>query len=95
MCIRVESITYAATIVFGGKENLQKNIIILALIISFLTISLLMIGSDKVGKTSIDALQKFIIITAIPVTSIINSTLFTAPTLAFKEYRALRNINQR
>ena len=45
-------------------------------------------------KTSIDALQAFIIITEITVKLIIISTLWTAPTLAIKEYRKLRNINQ-
>ena len=59
--------------------------------IGFLTIALLRIGSDIGGKTSIDALQAFIIITAIPVTPIIISTLWSAPNLAIKEYRKIRS----
>ena len=96
MCTSADSISYAAAIVVSGKETPPKKIrLFWALIIGFLTIALLRIGSDTVGKTSIDALQAFIIITAIPVTPIIISTLWTAPTLALKEYRKLRNINQR
>ena len=95
MCTSADSISYAAAIVVSGKETPPKKIrLFWALIIGFLTIALLRIGSDTVGKTSIDALQAFIIITAIPVTPIIISTLWTAPTLALKEYRKLRNKNQ-
>ena len=60
-----------------------------------LSIALLRIGSDTEGKTSVDALEAFIIITAIPVTPIILSTLWTAPNLALEEYRKLRNKNKR
>ena len=96
MCTSADSISYAAAIVVSGKETPPKKIrLFWALIIGFLTIALLRIGSDIGGNTSIDALQAFIIITAIPVTPLIISTLWTAPNLAIKEYRKLRNISQK
>ena len=58
--------------------------------IGFLTVALLRIGSEVGDKTSIDALQAFIVITAIPVTPLIISTIWTAPRLAIKEYIRLR-----
>ena len=96
MCTSADSISYAAAIVVSGKEIPPKKIrLFWALIIGFLTIALLRIGSDIGGKTSIDALQAFIIITAIPVTPIIISTIWTAPKLAIKEYRKLRSTSQK
>ena len=59
--------------------------------IGFLTIALLRVGSDAGDKTSIDALQAFIVITAVPVTPLIISTIWTAPRLAIKEYLRLKN----
>ena len=61
--------------------------------IGFLTIALLRIGSEVGGKTSIDALQAFIVITAVPVTPLIISTLWTAPKLAIKEYIRLKKVS--
>ena len=96
MCTSADSISYAAAIVVTGEETPPKKIrLFWALIIGFLTIALLRIGSDIGGKTSIDALQAFIIITAIPVTPIIISTLWTAPNLAIKEYKKLKNTTQK
>ena len=96
MCTSADSISYAAAIVVSGKETPPKKIrLFWALIIGFLTIALLRIGSDIGDKTSIDALQAFIIITAIPVTPLIISTLWTAPNLALKEYRKLKKISQK
>jgi len=59
-------------------------------LIGLLTISLLRIGADSSGQTSIDALQSFIILTAIPVTPILLTTLYTAPMLAFKEFKKIK-----
>ena len=42
-------------------------------------------------KTSINALQAFIVITAVPVTPLIISTLWTAPNLALKEFLKIQS----
>ena len=57
-----------------------------------LTISLLRIGSGGNDQTSIDALQSFIVITAVPVTPLIISTLWTAPKLALKEFVRIKKM---
>lgn len=44
-------------------------------------------GSSLGDSTSIDALQAFIVITAVPVTPIMLSTLWTAPRLAWLDHR--------
>ena len=95
MSTSADSISYAAAIVVSGQETPPKKIrLFWALMIGFLTVALLRIGSGIGDNTSIDALQAFIIITAIPVTPIIISTIWTAPNLALKEYRKLRNKSQ-
>ena len=91
MCTSADSISYAAAIVVSGKEIPPKKIrLFWALMIGFLTIALLRIGSGVGDQTSIDALQSFIVITAVPVTPLIISTLWTAPNLAFKEFKKLK-----
>lgn len=91
MCTSADSISYAAAIVVSGQENPPKKIrLFWALMIGFLTIALLRIGSEVGDKTSIDALQAFIVITAVPVTPLIISTIWTAPKLALKEYLRLK-----
>lgn len=93
MCTSADSISYAAAIVVSGKENPPKKIrLFWALMIGFLTIALLRIGSEVGDKTSIDALQAFIVITAVPVTPLIISTIWTAPKLAIKEYIRLKKV---
>ncbi len=88
MATSADSISYAAAIVISGKEIPPKKLrLFWAVLIGLLTISLLRIGADSTGLTSIDALQSFIILTAIPVTPILLTTLYTAPLLAFKEYK--------
>ena len=52
--------------------------------IGSLTLVLLRIGSGLGDSTSIDALQAFIVITAVPVTLVL-ATLWSAPRLAWKE----------
>ena len=92
MCTSADSISYAAAIVVSGEENPPKKIrLFWALMIGFLTIALLRIGSEVGDKTSIDALQAFIVITAVPVTPLVISTIWTAPKLALKEYKRLKN----
>ena len=92
MCTSADSISYAAAIVVSGQEKPPKKIrLFWALMIGFLTVALLRIGSEVGDKTSIDALQAFIVITAVPVTPLIISTLWTAPKLALKEYFKLKN----
>ena len=94
MCTSADSISYAAAIVVSGKETPPKKIrLFWALMIGFLTIALLRIGTEIGDKTSIDALQAFIVITAVPVTPLIVSTLWTAPKLAFKEYKRLKKLS--
>ena len=91
MCTSADSISYAAAIVVTGKDIPPKKIrLFWAIIIGVLTIALLRIGTEIGDKTSIDALQAFIVLTAVPVTPLIISTLWTAPKLAFKEYRKLK-----
>ena len=57
--------------------------------IGFLTIALLQIGGRDDAQTSIDALQSFIVITAVPVTPLLIISLYSAPKLAYKEYKLL------
>ena len=95
MCTSADSISYAAAIVVSGKETPPKKIrLFWALMIGFLTIALLRIGNEVGDQTSINALQSFIVITAVPVTPLIISTLWTAPKLALKEFLRLKNIQK-
>ena len=88
MSTSADSISYAAAIVLSGEEvPPKKHRLFWSILIGLLTISLLRIGADTSGQTSIDALQSFIILTAIPVTPILLTTLYTAPVLALKEYK--------
>ena len=93
MCTSADSISYAAAIVVSGKETPPKKIrLFWALMIGFLTIALLRLGSEIGDDTSIDALQNFIVITAVPVTPLIISTLWTAPKLALKEFAKVKKL---
>ncbi len=93
MCTSADSISYAAAIVVSGKETPPKKIrLFWALMIGFLTIALLRIGSGVGDQTSINALQSFIVITAVPVTPLIISTLWTAPKLALKEFARIKKM---
>ena len=95
MCTSADSISYAAAIVVSGKETPPKKIrLFWALMIGFLTIALLRIGSGVGDQTSIDALQSFIVITAVPVTPLIISTLWTAPKLALKEFARIKKLSK-
>tara|TARA_Y100001978_G_scaffold115953_1_gene103365 strand:- start:980 stop:2563 length:1584 start_codon:yes stop_codon:yes gene_type:complete len=96
MCTSADSISYAAAIVVSGQDTPPKRVrLFWALMIGFLTIALLRIGSGVGDSTSIDALQAFIVITAVPVTPLIISTLWTAPKLALKEYQRLKTLEDK
>ena len=92
MCTSADSISYAAAIVVTGNDTPPRKIrLFWALMIGFLTIALLRIGSGVGDQTSINALQAFIVITAVPVTPLIVSTLWTAPKLALKEFLKMKS----
>ncbi len=95
MCTSADSISYAAAIVVSGKEIPPKKIrFFWALMIGSLTVALLRVGSGVGDQTSIDALQSFIVITAVPVTPLIISTLWTAPKLALKEFWRIKKMQK-
>jgi choline-glycine betaine transporter len=88
MCTSADSMSYAAAMVVSGrKEPSQRLRLFWALMIGSLTLVLLRIGTGLGDSTSIDALQAFIVITAVPVTPLVLFTLWTAPRLAWKEWR--------
>jgi choline-glycine betaine transporter len=55
--------------------------------IGSLTLVLLRVGSSLTDPTSINALQAFIVIAAVPVTPLVLITLWTAPRLAWREWQ--------
>ena len=83
MCTSADSMSYAAAMVVSGRQEPAAALrLFWALIIGSLTLVLLRIGS---GADSIDALQAFIVIAAVPVTPLVLGTLWSAPRLAWKE----------
>ena len=90
MCTSADSMSYAAAMVVSGRnEPSQRLRLFWALMIGSLTLVLLRIGSGLGDSTSIDALQSFIVIAAVPVTPLVLFTLWTAPRLAFKEWQRI------
>ena len=88
MCTSADSMSYAAAMVVSGRTEPPPLLrLFWALMIGSLTLVLLRIGSSIGDSTSIDALQAFIVITAVPVTPLVLATLWTAPRLAWKEWR--------
>ena len=88
MATSADSISYAAAMVVSGQKNPPIILrLFWALIIGLLTIALLRIGSEIGDSTSINALQSFIVITAVPMTPIILSTIWSAPFLTWREYK--------
>ena len=65
--------------------NPQHHCLFWALMIGSLTLVLLRVGSSLTDPTSINALQAFIVIAAVPVTPLVLATLWSAPRLAWKE----------
>ena len=86
MCTSADSMSYAAAMVVSGRSEPPPLLrLFWALMIGSLTLVLLRIGSGLGDSTSIDALQAFIVITALPVTPLVLITLWSAPRLAWKE----------
>ncbi len=95
MCTSADSMSYAAAMVVSGRDEPPAPLrLFWALMIGSLTLALLRIGSGLGDSTSINALQAFIVITAVPVTPMILSTLWMAPRLAWLEHRRLGNASQ-
>ena len=91
MCTSADSMSYAAAMVVSGRNEPPKVLrLFWALMIGSLTLVLLRIGSGLGDSTSIDALQAFIVITAVPVTPLVLATLWSAPRLAWKEAKTQR-----
>ena len=88
MCTSADSMSYAASMVVSGRNEPSKRLrLFWALMIGSLTLVLLRIGTGLGDSTSINALQAFIVITAVPVTPLVLFTLWSAPRLAFKEWK--------
>jgi choline-glycine betaine transporter len=88
MCTSADSMSYAASMVVSGRNEPSKRLrLFWALMIGSLTLVLLRIGTGLGDSTSINALQAFIVITAVPVTPLVLFTLWSAPRLAFKEWQ--------
>ncbi|GCE65939.1 BCCT family transporter [cyanobiont of Ornithocercus magnificus] len=88
MVTSADSISYAAAMVVSGHRNPPVLLrLFWALMVGGLALALMQIGSSLGDSTSIDALQAFIIIAAVPVTPIVATSLWTAPRLAWLEWR--------
>ena len=86
MCTSADSMSYAAAMVVSGRNEPPAPLrLFWALMIGSLTLVLLRIGTGLGDSTSIDAMQAFIVITAVPVTPLVLITLWSAPRLAWKE----------
>jgi choline-glycine betaine transporter len=80
--------SYAAAMVVSGREEPPAPLrLFWALMIGSLTLVLLRVGSSLTDPTSINALQAFIVIAAVPVTPLVLITLWTAPRLAWREWQ--------
>ena len=88
MCTSADSMSYAAAMVVSGREEPPAPLrLFWALMIGSLTLVLLRVGASLSDPTSINALQAFIVIAAVPVTPLVLVTLWSAPHLAWKEAR--------
>ena len=87
MATSADSMSYAAAMVVSGQSQPPAVLrLFWALMIGSLTLVLLRIGTSLGDSTSINALQAFIVIAAVPVTSGAHH-LWTAPRLAWREWR--------
>ena len=88
MATSADSMSYAAAMVVSAQRTPPTLLrLFWALMIGTLTLVLLRIGTSLGDNTSINALQAFIVITAVPVTPLVLLSLWTAPRLAWKEWR--------
>ena len=88
MCTSADSMSYAAAMVVSSRNEPPAPLrLFWALMIGTLTLVLLRIGTSLTDPTSINALQAFIVIAAVPVTPLVLVTLWTAPRLAWKEWQ--------
>ena len=88
MATSADSMSYAAAMVVSGERTPARWLrLFWALMIGSLTLVLLRIGTGVGDSTSINALQAFIVIAAVPVTPLVLVTLWTAPRLAWKEWQ--------
>ena len=86
MATSADSMSYAAAMVVSAQRTPPALLrLFWALMIGSLTLVLLRIGTSLGDNTSINALQAFIVITAVPVTPLVLVSLWTAPRLAWKE----------
>lgn len=87
MATSADSMSYAAAMVVSGRNTPPAMLrLFWAVMIGSLTMVLLRIGSGIGDSTSIDALQAFIVISAVPVTPLVLSSIWTAPRLAWREW---------
>ena len=88
MATSADSMSYAAAMVVSAQRKPPALLrLFWALMIGSLTLVLLRIGTSLGDSTSINALQAFIVISAVPVTPLVLITLWTAPRLAWKEWQ--------
>ncbi|MEL0265416.1 MAG: BCCT family transporter, partial [Synechococcus sp.] len=88
MATSADSMSYAAAMVVSGQSQPPAVLrLFWALMIGSLTLVLLRIGTSLGDSTSINALQAFIVIAAVPVTPLVLTTLWTAPRLAWREWQ--------
>ena len=88
MATSADSMSYAAAMVVSGQSQPPSVLrLFWALMIGSLTLVLLRIGTSLGDSTSINALQAFIVIAAVPVTPLVLTTLWTAPRLAWREWQ--------
>ena len=88
MATSADSMSYAAAMVVSGQSTPPAVLrLFWALMIGSLTLVLLRIGTSLGDSTSINALQAFIVIAAVPVTPLVLTTLWTAPRLAWREWQ--------
>ena len=93
MATSADSMSYAAAMVVSAQRKPPALLrLFWALMIGSLTLVLLRIGTSLGDSTSINALQAFIVISAVPVTPLVLITLWTAPRLAWKEWQKRQQV---